>query len=78
MINIYEVLFRSYDDFKQQIYSAKMSKYFKCRNGATYFVTDDPKNIYNAFGTSAILSITNLGPGYIFENKKFSTGEKIK
>ena len=43
-------------------------KYHICENGIFYFITDDPRKIYDEFG-STILSVTDIGVGYIIKKE---------
>ncbi len=40
-------------------------EYFECEDGKLYVITDDPKKIYDKFSKETIISITDIGVGYV-------------
>ena len=44
---------------------AEVAEYFECEDGRLYVVTDDPKKIYDKFSKETIISITDIGVGYV-------------
>ena len=45
------------------VYLEDEIKYYPCKNGILYVVTDDPRKIYNKF-KSSVISIEEIGVGY--------------
>jgi len=42
-------------------------KYFDCEDSYLFFITSDPRIIYDVFGVENVISITRIGVGYYID-----------
>lgn len=65
----YRVEVRTTNDVRDTLCNRDAGKYYKCENGVLYVITEDPRIIYNQF-QDAVISITDIGVGYIKEESQ--------
>jgi len=63
MKRCYKVQVQTTDVFKNTTYNSVKDEYIDVEDGVVYFVTDNPKNIYDYFGVKNVISITDIGIG---------------
>ena len=44
-----------------------IEKYFDCEDSYLFFITPDPRVIYDVFGVENVISITRIGVGYYID-----------